>query len=233
MSEAIRVLLVDDQTLVRAGFGALLDAETDIEVVGEALDGVEAVEQARRLAPDVVLMDVRMPRLDGLEATHRITADPRLADTKVIVLTTFELDEYVFGALRSGAAGFLLKDVEPAALVEAVRLVHEGQALLAPKVTKRLIEAFVAAVPGAVDGPEPVAAADDGRLAELTPREREILALVGRGFSNHEIAEHLVLSPLTAKTHVARLFSKLGVRDRAQLVVVAYETGLVGAAAGP
>ncbi len=227
-SAAIRVLLVDDQTLVRAGFRALLGAEADIEVVGEAVEGGAAVRLAVETVPDVVLMDVRMPHVDGLEATRRITADPRLATVKVIVLTTFELDEYVFGALRAGAAGFLLKDVEPEALVEAVRLVHDGQALLAPRVTKRLIEAYVAAAP--VAAPESQAAPappDDTRLGDLTPREREILALVGRGLSNHEIAEHLVLSPLTAKTHVSRLFFKLGARDRAQLVVTAYETGLV------
>ncbi|MFB9313136.1 response regulator [Nocardioides plantarum] len=225
----IRVLLVDDQNLVRAGFRALLDSEPDLEVVGEAVDGAEAVSLAVALAPDVVLMDVRMPRVDGLEATARITADPGLAGTKVVVLTTFELDEYVFGALRAGAAGFLLKDVEPEALIEAVRLVHDGQALLAPQVTKRLIEAYVAATPtGAPPAPE-AAPPDDRRLAELTPREREILGLVGRGLSNHEIAAELVLSPLTAKTHVSRLFLKLGARDRAQLVVTAYETGLVEA----
>ncbi|MCW2816687.1 MAG: Two component response regulator containing a CheY-like receiver domain and an DNA-binding [Nocardioides sp.] len=224
----IRVLLVDDQTLVRAGFRALLDSEPDLEVVGEAVDGAQAVELAVEHLPDVVLMDIRMPRVDGLEATARITADPRLAATKVVVLTTFELDEYVFGALRAGAAGFLLKDVEPVALIEAVRLVHDGQALLAPQVTMRLIEAYVAstapvAVPAAPTPP------DRTRLADLTPREREILALVGRGLSNQEIAAELVLSPLTAKTHVSRLFLKLGARDRAQLVVTAYETGLVTA----
>ncbi|WP_245154917.1 response regulator transcription factor [Nocardioides sp. 1609] len=223
---SIRVLLVDDQTLVRAGFRALLESEPDIEVVGEAVDGEQAVARAVATTPDVVLMDIRMPRVDGLEATARITGDARLRGTRVVVLTTFELDEYVFGALRAGASGFLLKDIEPVALIDAVRLVHDGQALLAPQVTRRLIEAYVAA--GAPE-PVPAPAPDAARLADLTPREREVLALVGRGLSNHEIAAHLVLSPLTAKTHVSRLFLKLGARDRAQLVVTAYETGIVSA----
>ena len=215
-----RVLIADDQALVRAGFRALIDAEPDLAVVAEAADGEEAVEVATRHRPDVVLMDVRMPRTDGLRATARLTADPRLAGTRVIVLTTFELDEYVFGALRAGAAGFLLKDIEPADLVDAVRIVAAGDALLAPRHTRRLIEAFVEQ-----SGRAPVR--DDGRLDELTAREREVLTLVGQGLSNAEIAERLVLSPLTAKTHVARLFTKLRTRDRAQLVVLAYETGLV------
>jgi DNA-binding NarL/FixJ family response regulator len=216
-----RVLLADDQALVRAGFRALLSVQPDIEVAGEAADGVEAVELVRRRQPDVVLMDVRMPRMDGLEATRRITSDPALAGTRVIVLTTFELDEYVFGALRAGASGFLLKDIDPPDLLTAVRVVSGGEALLAPRLTRRLIEAFVEqdrAAPAVAEGDE---------LQELTPREREVLTLVGRGLSNAEIADELVLSPLTAKTHVARLFSKLDARDRAQLVITAYENGLV------
>jgi DNA-binding NarL/FixJ family response regulator len=220
----ITVELADDQSLVRAGFHALLDAEPGVTVVAEAADGESAVFLARRYRPQVVLMDIRMPRMDGLEATAQITGDPNLENTRVIVLTTFELDEYVFGALRAGASGFLLKDVEPADLVAAVRVVAAGEALLAPRLTRRLIEAFVASSPiGPADPSDPA-----GReLEKLTPREREVLALVGRGKSNAEIAERLVLSPLTAKTHVARLFSKLGVRDRAQLVVAAYESGLI------
>ena len=217
-----RVVLADDQTLVRAGFRALLDAQPDIEVVAEAADGAQAVELTQREHPDIVLMDVRMPHMDGLEATRRITSTRALADTRVIVLTTFELDEYVFGALRAGASGFLLKDIDPPDLLKAVRVVADGEALLAPRLTRRLIEAFVAQERAAQP---PVTEGD--QLDELTPREREVLGLVGRGLSNTEIADELILSPLTAKTHVARLFSKLDARDRAQLVVVAYETGLV------
>jgi DNA-binding NarL/FixJ family response regulator len=212
------VVLADDQTLVRAGFRALLDAEQDMTVVAEAADGEQAVELVRRHRPDAVLMDIRMPRTDGLTATARITGDPALSRTRVIVLTTFELDQYVFGALRAGAAGFLLKDMEPADLVDAVRVVVAGDALLAPRLTRRLIEAFIEAE----DRPAP----DPAPLEQLTPREREVLALVGQGLSNTEIATRLVVSPLTTKTHVARLFTKLGARDRAQLVVMAYETGL-------
>jgi DNA-binding NarL/FixJ family response regulator len=210
----ITVALADDQALVRAGFRALLDGEDDMAVVAE-----EAVALAREHRPDVVLMDVRMPRTDGLRATARLTADPTLSGTRVIVLTTFELDEYVFGALRAGASGFLLKDMEPAELLDAVRIVAAGDALLAPRHTRRLIEAFVA------QGAAP--AADDDELAELTAREREVLALVGQGLSNAEIAERLYVSPATAKTHVARLLMKLDARDRAQLIIVAYESGLI------
>ncbi|MDT9687461.1 response regulator transcription factor [Streptomyces sp. P9(2023)] len=214
----IRVLLADDQSLVRAGFRALLDAQPDIEVAGEAADGEEAAAKARELGPDVVLMDIRMPLLDGLAATRRITEDPALGAVKVVMLTTFELDEYVFEAIRSGASGFLVKDTEPEELVRAVRAVVHGDALLSPGVTRRLIEEFAARSkpPAAVSG-----------LDELTEREREVMALVGIGLSNEEIARRLVVSPLTAKTHVSRTMVKLGARDRAQLVVLAYESGLV------
>lgn len=219
MGVTISVLIADDQALVRAGFSALLEAEDELEVCGEASDGEEAVRLARALSPDIVLMDVRMPRMDGLEATAAITGDPQLAGTKVVVLTTFELDEYVFGALRAGASGFLLKDLETADLLSAIRVVAEGDALLAPRVTRRLIEAFARSPERSLATPP--------SLDELTAREREVLALVGAALSNGEIAERLVLSPLTAKTHVSRLLMKLGARDRAQLVVVAYESGLV------
>jgi DNA-binding NarL/FixJ family response regulator len=216
------ILLADDQPLLRAGFGAVLDAEEDLRVVGEAADGEQAVAEARRLHPDVVLMDVRMPRLDGLEATARITADPDLTGTRVVVLTTFELDEYVYGALRAGASGFLLKDIEPTDLIAAVHIIASGDALLAPRVTRRLVSAFIAAEPNRPRTPAAAAA-----LSELTARELEVLRLIGTGLSNQEIAAQLVVSPLTAKTHVSRLFGKLDARDRAQLVVLAYETGLV------
>lgn len=214
----IRVLLADDQSLVRAGFRALLDAQPDIEVAGEAPDGQEALRKVRELRPDIVLMDIRMPLLDGLAATRRITEDDALKDVKVVMLTTFELDEYVFEAIRSGASGFLVKDTEPEELLRAVRAVVDGDALLSPGVTRRLIAEFAAR------SKEPAA---EGVLAQLTEREREVMALVGIGLSNEEIARRLVVSPLTAKTHVSRTMVKLGVRDRAQLVVLAYESGLV------
>jgi DNA-binding NarL/FixJ family response regulator len=221
VSAPLRVLLADDQALVLAGFGALLDAEDGIEVAGTATNGEEAVALAREHVPDVVLMDVRMPRLDGLAATAQITADPALAGVRVVVLTTFELDEYVFGALRAGASGFLLKDVDPGDLLTAIRVVASGEALLAPRVTRRLIEAYVAQ-------PERTPAAEGlAGLEELTAREREVLALVATGLSNQEIAERLVVSPLTSKTHVSRVLMKTGARDRAQLVMLAYESGLV------
>jgi DNA-binding NarL/FixJ family response regulator len=214
----IRVLLADDQALVRAGFRALLDAEPDVEVVGEASDGAHAVRLAAQTRPDVVLMDIRMPGVDGLEATRRIAADPALAAVRIVILTTFELDEYVFEALRVGAAGFLVKDTEPADLVRGVRAVAAGDGLLSPGVTRRVIEEF--AVRAASPAPR-------SELGTLTEREREVTALVGAGLSNDEIAARLVVSPATAKTHVSRAMVKLGARDRAQLVVFAYEAGLV------
>ncbi|MFJ2376935.1 response regulator [Streptomyces sp. NPDC087769] len=214
----IRVLLADDQSLVRAGFRALLDAQPDIKVAGEAADGAEAVRLVGELRPDIVLMDIRMPHLDGLAATRAITEDARLDDVRVVMLTTFELDEYVFEAIRSGASGFLVKDTEPDELLRAVRAVVGGDALLSPGVTRRLIAEFAAR------SKEPAAATG---LRELTEREREVMALVGIGLSNEEIARRLVVSPLTAKTHVSRTMVKLGARDRAQLVVLAYESGLV------
>jgi DNA-binding NarL/FixJ family response regulator len=214
----IRVLLADDQALVRAGFRALLGAEPDIDVVGEAADGAEAVRLAAATRPDVVLMDIRMPNVDGLEATRRIAADPRLAGTRIVILTTFELDEYLFEALRFGAAGFLVKDTEPVELLRGVRAVAAGDGLLSPSVTKRVIETFVSRA----KAPSP-----PKELDQLTDREREVMALVGAGLSNDEIAARLVVSPATAKTHVSRTMIKLGARDRAQLVVYAYEAGLV------
>lgn len=214
----IRVLLADDQALVRAGFRALLDAQEDIEVVGEANDGDAAVAMSRRYGPDVVLMDIRMPGTDGLTATRSIVGDDRLAGVRIVILTTFELDEYVFEAIRSGASGFLVKDTEPIELLRAVRAVAAGDALLSPGVTRRLIGEFATQTREA----RPTA-----QLDVLTGREREVMALVAEGLSNDEIAERLFLSPMTAKTHVSRAMTKLGARDRAQLVVLAYESGLV------
>jgi DNA-binding NarL/FixJ family response regulator len=214
----IRVVLADDQALVRAGFRALLGSAPDLEVVGEAEDGDAALRVCRDTSPDVVLMDIRMPGRDGLAATRDIVADPRLSGVRVVVLTTFAEDAYIFEALRSGASGFLVKDTEPAELLHAVRVVHAGEALLSPGVTRRLVEEFAA---------RSRPPAPDRRLDALTGREREVLALVAAGLSNDEIAERLVVSPATAKTHVSRSMVKLGVRDRAQLVVLGYETGLV------
>jgi DNA-binding NarL/FixJ family response regulator len=216
----IRVVLADDQALVRAGFLALLDAQDDIEVVGEAADGDAALAVTRRERPDVVLMDIRMPGTDGLAATRAVGADPALDAVKVVILTTFELDEYVFEALRAGASGFLVKDTEPTELLRAVRAVAAGDALLSPSVTRRLIEAFATA---------PTGSRTDVDLDLLTNREREVMALVATGISNDEIAAQLFVSTATAKTHVNRAMTKLGARDRAQLVVLAYESGLVRA----
>ena len=213
----IRLVLADDQALVRAGFAALLDAQDDMQVVGEAADGAEALSLVREQMPDVVLMDIRMPGTDGLAATRAIASDATLAGVRVIVLTTFELDEYVFEAVRAGATGFLVKHTEPAELIRAVRTVAAGNALLSPSVTRRLIAEF------ADRAKEPPTSA---RLSALTDREREIVAVVAQGLSNDEIAAKLYLSPATVKTHVNRAMSKLAVRDRAQLVVLAYESGL-------
>ena len=215
----IKVLLADDEGLVRSGFKVLLDLEDDIMVVGEATTGAEAVERARASRPDVILMDIRMPQLDGIEATREIANTSGLKDVHVLILTTYDTDTYVFEALQAGASGFLLKDAGPAELLHAIRVVAAGDALLAPRITRRLIAQFTA-------GRIANQAAED-RLAVLTPREREVLALVGQGLSNDEIGAAMVLSPATARTHVSRAMTKLGARDRAQLVVIAYQTGLV------
>jgi DNA-binding NarL/FixJ family response regulator len=223
----IRVLLADDQALIRAGFRVLLEAADDIEVIGEAVNGDQAVELAKAERPDVILMDIRMPGTDGLAATRRLTADSELSELKVVILTTFETDEYVYQALRAGASGFLVKDAEPEELIRAVRVAHRGEALLSPSVTRRLISSFArqaAAAPGRSAAARTATGAD---LARLTEREREVMGHVAQGLSNEEIAARLYLSPLTTKTHVSRIMSKLAARDRAQLVVIAYESGLV------
>ena len=218
MSSPIRVVVADDQALVRSGFLALLRSEDGIEVVGEAANGYEAVKIAKAERPDVILMDIRMPEMDGLEATRIITADPALESVRILVLTTFDLDAYVHEALRAGASGFLLKDTLPDELLAALRVVAAGDALLAPSITRRLIEDFVR---------RPIAPLADHRLDQLTGREREVLVSVAKGLSNAELAEALFMSPATAKTHVSHLLTKFAARDRAQLVVVAYETGLI------
>ncbi|AZM74583.1 DNA-binding response regulator [Streptomyces sp. KPB2] len=222
-SGVLRVALVDDQALMRAGFRALLDAEDGIEVVGEAADGEQGVALVRAQVPDVALVDVQMPVMSGIEATRRIANDPDLAAVRVVILTNYGLDEYVFDALRAGASGFLLKDTEPADLLQAIDVVARGEALLSPSVTRTLIGEFVARPPDRATAPG---------LDTLTRREREVTALVARGLSNEEIAAHMVISPLTAKTHVSRAMTKLGARDRAQLVVFAYESGLVAVRGG-
>jgi DNA-binding NarL/FixJ family response regulator len=216
---SLSVLIVDDQALVRAGFRMILDAEEDIDVAGEAADGADAVAEAQRLRPDVILMDVRMPQVDGIEATRRVLADG--LDTKVVMLTTFDMDEYVYDALRAGASGFLLKDVPPEQLVAGIRAVAQGDALLAPSVTRRVIEEFVRRPPASVQAMPP-------EVADLTARELEVLQLVAKGLSNAEIAKELFVSETTVKTHVAHVLTKLRVRDRVQAVVLAYECGLAG-----
>jgi DNA-binding NarL/FixJ family response regulator len=219
----IRILIVDDQAMVRTGFRMILESEEDIQIAGEAADGVEAIDQARALQPDVILMDIRMPRLDGLEATRRIL-DGASPTSKVLVLTTFDLDEYVYESLRAGASGFMLKDAPPEQLVDAIRIVASGDSLLAPSVTRRVIEGFVAGRP-ARDGPPP-------ELDSLTARELEVLQALARGCSNAEIARELFVSETTVKTHVARVLQKLSLRDRVQAVVLAYESGLVQPGSG-
>jgi DNA-binding NarL/FixJ family response regulator len=245
----IRVLLADDQALIRAGFRVLLEAADDIEVVGEAVNGDQAVQLARAEHPDVILMDIRMPGTDGLAATGQIAADDDLNGVKVVILTTFETDAYVYHALRAGASGFLVKDAEPEELIRAVRVVHQGEALLSPSVTRRLIASIASRAPGTASSHGPAATAPAAKgsaaaatapgrgaanrdlpasnLARLTEREREVLAMVAQGLSNEEIAVRLYLSPLTTKTHVSHIMTKLCARDRAQLVVIAYESGLV------
>lgn len=222
----IKVLLADDQRLVRAGFASILEDEDDITVAGEAADGEQALAACRELLPDVALMDIRMPGMDGLEATRRITADRRLDGVKVVILTTFDLDEYAFSALKAGASGFMLKDVPPAELLAAVRAVHSGDAVVAPSTTRRLIDEFSTVLPSTTSQPL------SRGLQRLTEREREVLTLVAQGLSNGEIAARLVLSEATVKTHVGRILSKLDLRDRVQAVVLAYETGLVRARGG-
>jgi DNA-binding NarL/FixJ family response regulator len=214
----IRVVIADDQVLVRSGFSVIVDSAPDLEVVGEAGDGAAALELVRTTDPDVVLMDIRMPEMDGLEATRRIAADPATAGTRILILTTFDLDEYVYEALRVGASGFLLKDTLPDDLLAAIRVVAGGDALLSPKITRRLIEEFA-------HRPDP-SAASLAPVEGLTERETEVLALVAKGLSNAEIAAELIMSPATAKTHVSRLLTKLAARDRTQLVMIAYETGV-------
>jgi DNA-binding NarL/FixJ family response regulator len=221
---SVRVLIVDDQALVRTGFRMILEAEPDIDVVGEAGDGLEAIAEARRLEPDVVLMDVRMPELDGIEATRRLLSADGAGETKVVMLTTFDMDEYVYDALRAGASGFLLKDVPPEHLVEGIRSVANGDALLAPSITRRLIEEFVRSNPPRAETPV--------GLDQLTARELEVLQLIARGLSNAEIAKELVVSETTVKTHVAHVLMKLDLRDRVQAVVLAYESGVVQPGAG-
>jgi len=221
VSEPISVVIADDQTLVRRGFRMILEIEPGIEVVGEAADGEEAIEVARQLQPDVVLMDVRMPALDGIDATQRLAGDPACAETRVIMLTTFDMDEYVYEALRAGASGFLLKDVEPEVLVAGIHAVHAGESLLAPSVTRRMIKSFLGQ-------PRGVDREARSRVDALTGRERETLAKLARGLTNQEIADELVVSETTVKTHVSRVLMKLGLRDRVQAVIYAYDHGLAG-----
>ena len=222
----IGILIVDDQSLIRAGFSALLGAESDMEVLGQASNGVQAVAQARALKPDIVLMDIRMPQGDGITAAEAIAADQNLGHTRIIMLTTFELDDYILASIRAGASGFLVKDTEPEELIHAVRTVASGDSLLSPSVTRKLL-AQVAATPS------PVVPRPDTALNVLTERERQVLVLVGSGMSNAEIAGQLFITPLTAKTHVSRVIGKMGVRDRTALVVIAYESGLITPGGGP